>query len=267
MEKYLTWVMMGAAVLLLIEIVAGRHKGIYKWHDVPLFFGSLVLGRVVAAPAVTVLIASSYGFFLPHYKNALTGVPFLISFPVILLINEFCFYWVHRWAHTTATARFPILWRIHRTHHSAPYMNVTLYFGRLNLFWYIIIPTAWVMGLVVYLGQINAAITVILLISVWNIITHSHFRWDDTIRRHRVFGRAFRAFEHVIVSPGMHHTHHGFGRDGANYRNFGVFLAVYDWLFGTLYIPTGRPAKYGLPGHEVHWVEELFYPLVRQRTK
>jgi hypothetical protein len=34
-------------------------------------------------------------------------------------------------------------------------------------------------------------------------------------------------------------------------------------MFGTLHIPTGRPWRYGLPGPQPHWAEELFYPLVR----
>lgn len=103
----------------------------------------------------------------------------------------------------------------------------------------------------------------ILTIYGWNLVTHSHFRWDDAIRRHPRFGRAFRAGEHVLISPGMHHTHHGFGKDGASYRNYAVTFAFFDWMFGTLHIPTGRPWRYGLPGPQPHWAEELFYPLVQ----
>lgn len=88
----------------------------------------------------------------------------------------------------------------------------------------------------------------------------------DAVRRHRLFGPMFRAAEHVIVSPGIHHTHHGFGKDGASYRNFGVMLSVWDWLFGTLHIPEGRPYRYGIPGHNAHWLEELAYPLIRMNN-
>jgi sterol desaturase/sphingolipid hydroxylase (fatty acid hydroxylase superfamily) len=65
----------------------------------------------------------------------------------------------------------------------------------------------------------------------------------------------------------MHHTHHGYGRDGAAYRNFGIVVALWDWLYGTLHIPEGRPSRYGLPGHEAHWLEELAYPVVRIRAE
>ena len=60
----------------------------------------------------------------------------------------------------------------------------------------------------------------------------------------------------------------GYGRDGKAFRNFGTIISLYDWIFGTLHIPEGRPSRYGLPGANAHWLEELFYPLVRtRRTK
>jgi sterol desaturase/sphingolipid hydroxylase (fatty acid hydroxylase superfamily) len=262
MQRYFLWVTVGTVLLLIAEVLAGRHKGAYRKGDAPLLIGSLVLGRTVCAPAATFIVASAYGLLLPQYKGALKGTPLWISYPAVLLAAEFCFYWVHRWAHTTAASRFLVLWKIHRTHHSGGYMNTTL-LARLNLFWYFVLPTGWVTGLALHLGLGDGAAAAILTLMAWNAITHAHFRWDDPIRRHRLFGPAFRALEHVIVSPGMHHTHHGYGRDGAAYRNFAIVLSLYDWMFGTLLIPSGRPSRYGLPGHDAHWLEELLYPAIR----
>jgi len=266
MQQYFLWVTIGTLVLLGAELVAGRHRGVYRKSDFPLLAGAY-LGRKLMAPVATLLVASVYGAVLPgQYKDALKGTPLWIAYPAVLLAVEFCFYWVHRWAHTTATARVPVLWKIHRTHHSGQHMNTSLLI-RLNVFWYFILPTGWVTALAVYLGLGQAAAFTILTLQAWNAITHANFRWDDRIRSHRRFGPAFRALEHVFVSPGMHHTHHGYGRDGAAYRNFGIVLAVWDWAFGTLHIPQGRPSRYGLPGHDAHWLEELFYPLVRIKPK
>ena len=57
------------------------------------------------------------------------------------------------------------------------------------------------------------------------------------------------------------HSHHGYGKDGGNYRNFGIFLSIYDWMFGTLHIPKARPARYGLPDPTPHWADDAFSPL------
>jgi sterol desaturase/sphingolipid hydroxylase (fatty acid hydroxylase superfamily) len=261
MGKYILWVTIASIVVLIIEIVAGRHKGVYQKGDFKILIGSFVIGRWAMVPLATMLVAAVWGFALPGYRGSLAAVSPWLAFPVLLVITEFCFYWVHRFAHESKSAKHPVLWNIHRTHHSGKHMNVLLT-KRLNVFWFFILPTSWVNGLALYLGMTEAALGVTIATMVWNLITHSNFRWDDTVRRHRLAGPVFRAMEHVFVSPGIHHTHHGYGKDGASYRNYALMLSVYDWMFGTLHIPDGRPWRYGIPGPNAHWPEELAYPLV-----
>lgn len=259
---YMAWVTAGAFGVLLAEILAGRHKGVYHSKGEFRLIGiNAVLGRFLVGPIMSLLSAAMWSGLFPHYRGAWGELPLWLALPLVMLSSEFVFYWVHRWAHQGVKTR-SLLWMIHRTHHSATYMNVSVYM-RLNIFWYVLIPNVWSMSFAIYLGLGKAAGITIVLNATWNIITHSDFRWDDAVRRHRLFGPLFRTAEHVIVSPGIHHTHHGFGKDGASYRNFGVLLSVWDWLFGTLHIPDGRPYRYGVPGHDAHWLEELAYPLVR----
>lgn len=255
------WVTVATALLFLLELIAGRHRKVYNKGDFPLLIGSFFLGRWLMVPLSVGMKAWLLGFIATRYQGSLAGTPFWLAFPALLLVTEFCFYWVHRWAHNSSTGRFPMLWKIHRTHHSGKHMNVSLLF-RLNLTWFFIIPIGWTSAVAVYLGLGEAALATILTIQIWNVITHSSFRWDDQIRKHRALGPLFRAAEHVFVSPGIHHTHHGYGKDGKHYQNFGLVLSLYDWIFGTLHIPEGRPSRYGLPGPSPHWSEELFYPFI-----
>lgn len=263
MHSAMVWVTASAFAVLFIELLAGRHTGVYRKGEIPFVLCGLAIGRFAVAPVASLLVAALWRLVFPAHKDMLAGMPFWLALPLVVLANEFFFYWVHRWSHATAKRR-SLLWMIHRTHHSAPYMNVAVWM-RLNLWWYFIIPSAWVMSLFLYLGLYEAVGVGIVLNAAWNIVTHSDFRWDDPIRRHRLFGPLFRALEHVIVSPGIHHTHHGYGRDGASYRNFGVMLSLWDWVFGTLHIPQGRPLRYGIPGHKAGWMEELLYPAWRDR--
>lgn len=261
-RSYMAWITLGAVIVLLAEIFSGRARGVMERKgDLPLIVSSMAVGRFLLGPSVGIGVAFIWAKLLPGYRGVLGDMPFWLAFPLVTLVAEFFFYWVHRYAHNSSKRR-SLLWMLHRTHHSARYMNVTVWM-RLNLWWYIVIPNAWTMGLAIYLGLGQAAGAFIVLIAVWNIVTHADFRWDDAVRRHRLFGPPFRAIEHVLVSPGIHHTHHGFGRDGASYRNFGTVLSLWDWVFGTLHIPDGRPYRYGIPGHDAHWLEELAYPLVR----
>ncbi|WP_336971919.1 sterol desaturase family protein [Sphingobium aromaticiconvertens] len=250
-------------LILLLEIAMGRHRGIYRKSDALVIGLAAILNPLVTRSLAGMVIAAAARTVAPQGQGAWAHFPLLPSYLLLLLLVEFAFYWVHRWAHEGQ--RKPALrwlWKIHRTHHAGKYMNVLVTL-RINLFWSFVVPTSWLTGFAIYLGQGAAAALVILTIYGWNLVTHSHFRWDDAIRRHPRFGWAFRAGEHVLISPGMHHTHHGFGKDGASYRNYAVTFAFLDWMFGTLHIPTGRPWRYGLPGPQPHWAEEVFYPLIR----
>ena len=265
--SYYAPVLAVTAIVLLTEILMGRHRGIYSRREWLVLGLCALLNPLVTRSLAGLLIATAAGLLLPQGKGALAHLPLLPTYLGLFLIVEFAFYWGHRWAHEGQ--RRPALrwlWKIHRTHHAGRYMNV-LTTQRVNLFWSFVVPTAWITGFAVYLGQGMAAGLVVLTIFCWNLLTHSHFRWDDAVRADPRFGRLFRAAEHVVVSPGMHHTHHGYGKDGASYRNYAVTFAFLDWMFGTLHIPSGRPWRYGVPGAQPHWAEEVFYPLVQVRAK
>ena len=254
------WVLAVTLAILVAEVVAGRHRHIYNRSDWLVNGICIVLGSLVR-PLSAVLVALLIAHLLPGARGALSGIPFAPALIGIVLLAEFANYCVHRSSHYVKGSRwFDWFWRMHRTHHTAQYVNVLLNF-RISLFWGLVAGLTWVMSLAIYLGQAKAAGVAIVIFSFWGIFTHSDFRWDDTIRSHRIFGRMFRMLEHIFVSPGIHHSHHGYGRDGGNYRNFGIFLSIYDWMFGTLHIPNGRPSRYGIPGVAPHWADDAFSPL------
>ncbi|MDE2442547.1 MAG: sterol desaturase family protein [Betaproteobacteria bacterium] len=253
-------------LLLVAELVAGRHRGVYSAADWKVNLSSFALGGLVMRPAMSILTAVAFAWILPSSQGALAGMPLVPAFLGISLIAEFFFYWAHRLSHEGAGKRRGLsgLWKVHRTHHSGKYMNILTTF-RQNLCWLVIQPEVWIFGLAIYLGLGAAAGLAAGVRLIWNLVTHSNFRWDDAIRNHRIAGPGFRMLEHVLITPGLHHTHHGWGRDGASYRNYGTVFSIFDTLFGTLHIPQTRPAMYGLPGPQAHWAEEIFYPLIRNK--
>ncbi|WP_161566009.1 sterol desaturase family protein [Caenibius tardaugens] len=255
-------------VLLISEILCGRHKGIYSSADWKVNVTSYLVGIGLMRPLMAIVTATAITFLLPTSQGALAHLSLIPSFIGISLIAEFAFYWTHRLSHEGAGKypRLTGLWKLHRTHHSGKYMNVGTNF-RQNLGWLVVQPEVWVFGLAIHFGLGAAAGLAAGVRLVWNLITHCNFRWDDPIRRHRYAGPLLRGLEHIFVTPGLHHTHHGWGRDGASYRNYGTVFSLFDTLFGTLHIPDGRPARYGLPGAQDHWLEEVFYPLIRKNRK
>jgi sterol desaturase/sphingolipid hydroxylase (fatty acid hydroxylase superfamily) len=45
----------------------------------------------------------------------------------------------------------------------------------------------------------------------------------------------------------MHVWHHVHPDAGPVNRNFGIALAIWDWLFGTAYVPAHAPERLGIP--------------------
>ena len=259
MQNLGQWVLAVTGIILVAEIVAGRHRAIYSSSDWFVNGICIVIGTAVR-PLGAVAVAFVIGWLLPAGKGALAGMPFWPAVLAIVLVGEFANYWVHRLSHEFKDSRwFDWLWRMHRTHHTAKYVNVILNF-RISVFWALVAGLTWTFSLALYLGLAKPTIVAISLFSFWGIFTHSDFRWDIAMRRHPWLGPIFGGLEHVIVSPGMHHSHHGYGKDGGNYRNFGVLLSIYDWMFGTLHIPEGRPFRYGIPGATPHWADDAFSP-------
>lgn len=256
------WGMLFILGALLAEVLAGRHRDAYRRHDIVATVACFAMARL-AQPLAALLIATVFALALPGFRNALAGLPFWPSFAALLLIEEFCFYWVHRCAHDPI--KHPYLHGMHRTHHAAPYLNITV-MTRINTFWYFVVPTSWLSGLAIYLGMGAQAGTMLLLLLAWNTATHSDYlRWDDWFLKYGWSTKLLRALQLVLVTPSLHHTHHGWGKDGKTYRNYATLLSFYDRLFGTQHIPEGRPAHYGLPSKDVHWTEEVFFPLVGKK--
>src|SRR3546814_365850 len=134
------WILLLVAAILIIEIATGRHRGVHRRHD---FFmlGSVLLASQGTRIVMAWLTATLIGFTIPAYRNALADLPFWPGLLGLFLIAEFCQYWMHRFAHDSK--RHPILYGMHRTHHTAPCVNVTLMY-RTNLLWPFIHSYTWI---------------------------------------------------------------------------------------------------------------------------
>jgi len=74
----------------------------------------------------------------------------------------------------------------------------------------------------------------------------------------------FGVFNHVIMSPVMHHVHHSTKREHLD-RNFGFIFPFWDAIFGTLYSP-GKKEKMHIGPRELKRakpdpiLKQLFWP-------
>lgn len=251
------WIYFATILIIVLEAVTGQLKNCTK-RDFGLTFLCFLTNTAITRPLVGLGIGLAGVWAFPSYAGVWSAVPVWQAALIAFVSMEFVFYWAHRWSHEGQKKGHPLnwYWKIHRTHHSATELNVTV-IQRQNIFWAFFTPHIWMVALFVYVGMEAGAAVALVWLYIWNLITHTHWRSDHVFLK----SRTFRALQHIIITPSMHHAHHGYGKNGKMYKNYGLFLAVFDWAFGTLYLPEDRPSRYGVPGEQPHWFEEAFYPI------
>ncbi len=155
------------------------------------------------------------GVFLYFYQlNWVEPIPTpWVYWTVLLLAEDFMFYWLHRIDHYCR-----LFWAIHVTHHSSEHFNLTVgfrssVFQPLYRFVYFIPIAA--------LGFKPEDIMLMYSVTqIWGILIHT-----------RHIGK-LGFLEYFLCTPSHHRVHHG---SNARYldKNMGMFLIVWDKMFGT----------------------------------
>lgn len=202
-----------------------------------------VLGRLVSAAGIlgsvslTAVTAAAVMSGLGREAGAGDLHPALLAL-LIAAVNDFGVYWIHRCHHGLAA-----LWPFHAVHHSAEVLTpVTVYrkhpvydlistLGRSFLF-----GIAQGIVLAVVAGKVE-----ITQIAGANFV-YVLFNLAGSNLRHRHLWLGYgRVLEHILISPAQHQIHHSRALRHKD-RNYGEILAVWDWMFGTLYVPAEREA-------------------------
>ena len=254
------------AAFILLEAIAGclrQPKAQRRDVLLEVVGSSLLLGLTV--PLIMLTVDAAMQHLAPHWRGALAGIPWLLGFGLFLLLDDLTQYWWHRLSH-----KVPLLYGLHRAHHSAPYMSVRIVY-RNNSFYYLLMPGIWLSAGLIYLG-LAPVYYVYLIIKMLVIFgAHSSLPWDDKLYRLAPLRPLMWLLERTISTPSTHAAHHGLSADDGvtHYKgNYGNLLFFWDILFGTAKITRGRPQAYGIEHlATVSWQQELFWPLLRRPRK
>lgn len=222
------------------------------------------LGAAAIAQPFAFAVVKAVGLKVaPDYAGAWIGIPLLAKIGLLLIGDDLAQYWWHRASHS------PLLWPLHRAHHSARYMSARMIY-RNNFFYYMLMPSIWISGVLVYLGLGN--VYLVYLMVKLTVITgaHSDIRWDAPLYRIPALKPFTWLLQRTISTPTTHFAHHASTNDdgiGWYLGNYGNLLFFWDVLFGTAHITQQYPAKVGLVddrlfGPEKWWIE-MFYPIFR----
>ena len=89
----------------------------------------MFLSLVAITQPLAMLITAKLGeWFAPAYKDVLADWPWWAMVGILILCDDLTQYWWHRLSHS------PLLWPLHRAHHSAAYMSIRITY-RNNFFY------------------------------------------------------------------------------------------------------------------------------------
>lgn len=151
--------------------------------------------------------------------------------------------------------RVPLLWEFHKVHHAAEVLTpITSYRKHPVEDLFAISVSGAMSGIVYGLFRSLAATPVSPLMAAGlNVVLFAFYILGFNLRHSHVWLSYGRILHHVLVSPALHQIHHS--NDSRHFnRNFGLIFAIWDWMFGTLYIPRGKePITFGLgPGGQAY---------------
>lgn len=153
----------------------------------------------------------------------------VLAYTVTLFVfSDFTRYWLHRWLHTN---RF--LWTFHKVHHSPEMLN-PLSFYRVHPVENILfgLRYAFAAGIVtgVFMVLFGARFNLYTIFGV-NAVIVVFSALGVNLRHSPVRLSYGRWLEHIFISPAQHQIHHSTRH---MHRNFGGYLAIWDWMFGSL---------------------------------
>ncbi len=157
--------------------------------------------------------AAAHGF---GALNALAA-PGWLAFAASLIALDLAIYAQHRVSH-----RWPLLWRLHRVHHSDPEVDAStaLRFHPLE----IALSMLYKLVLVTLLGApASAVIAFEFVLNACALFDHGNVRLPPRLEA---------VLRWVLVTPELHRIHHSIHRDETD-SNYGFSVVWWDRLFGT----------------------------------
>ena len=288
-HNYFFCLLLVSGFFFLLEIIRPWRKDQPKfrkdfWLDAFYMFFNFFLFWLIFYNAASSLIEAVFG----DLAYSLTGInqfpqihvsnlPIWSQFLLLFLIRDFIQWWTHRLLHRSNT-----LWEFHKVHHSVEEMGFA---AHLRYHWMetVVYRSVEYIPLAMLGFVVKDFFLVYIFTLAWGHYNHSNISIDSrisggivgiivgsiiifsgayslTINGVILFGAVLfgifvisRFVKYLFNSPEMHIWHHAYElpherRFGVN---FGLTLAIWDYIFGTAYIPhDGRDIKLGFPGVE-----------------
>lgn len=246
------YILCAVGLAFVLWLRRGRGKSFVQWllpreiytHrsnllDIKLFLTNKLLGFVGVTGAVFFPATVAYavltlmGRAAPDGRAAPGWGIALAVTVIVVLVSDFCKYWAHRWHHEVRA-----LWPFHAVHHSADVLTpLTVQRAHpvesmiRNLLISCLLGLA--QGLIIYVlvGWVD-----VVTLAGANALYFLFNALGANLRHSHIWLSYGRVAEHILISPAQHQIHHSVAKEHHD-KNYGSMFAIWDWMFGTLYVP------------------------------
>lgn len=218
-----------ALLFIILERIFPYNKGQKIFREG--FFDDLALYTIAQSYILGIFIFTFIINSIDNITNLsrlrlFANVPIWLQLIFYIVTHDFYVYWMHRWQHKNK-----YLWRLHEAHHSTKKVD-WLSGSRSHAFEILINQTVEFLPIVLLGSPPEVAAYKGVISAVWGMYIHSNIN----VRTGKL--------QLFINGPEMHRWHHTTGK-GRN-RNFATKLAIWDWIFGSAFLPNDKATEYGL---------------------
>lgn len=226
--------------------------------DYQIFVINRIFSFFISPLLITQLAIATALFYALHRQDWIAaGVFETASGPLVIglftatmfVIDDFTKYLVHRWMH-----HWPILWAIHKTHHSAETLTpITVYRvhpleGVLYGLRSAVAQGVTLSGFYFLFGDLVDLYTVLGA----NVLVFIFHVTGSNLRHSHIHIAYWPWLERIVISPAQHQLHHSTAQVHFD-KNFGAALALWDWLFGSLHLSEQeQELRFGLDPQDSH---------------
>jgi sterol desaturase/sphingolipid hydroxylase (fatty acid hydroxylase superfamily) len=181
--------------------------------------------------------------YIQNGRGPVSQLPFWGQVAFYVIVGDFLLYWSHRMFHNL------VLWPFHAVHHSSIDLDWTSTFRTHP------INQMLGSGLVsIFMLMIGVPPVIMLALVPFDIISaafvHANLNWT------------LGPLKYVVATPVFHRWHHT-GVDEGGDSNFSPTFSIWDYVFGTFYMPEGQlPKEYGVddPLFPTTWAGQMIVP-------
>ena len=219
--------------------------------DAQYFFFMPILGPYIKIVTLLLIVAAmrtamsepEVDAYINKGQGPLSLLPFWAQVAIYVIGTDFLLYWTHRTFHKA------VLWPFHAVHHSSLDVDWTTTYRShpINQ----MLGSGLVSTIMIVAGMPPAImIALVPFDTISAAFVHANLNWS------------LGPLKYVVATPVFHRWHHTAPDEGGE-CNFASTFAIWDYLFGTFYMPEGQlPQDFGVddPLFPHDWAGQMIVP-------